>query len=227
MVDTPTLNRLRKLSEDVIEVFDKSMTRFENEKHVHEFEGWTDIFWKSDKVRKAHLKIIEPIEGKPNLWLIHINVFPNTNKNFPILGLDVVSNPNKVSGSFFDFSPVSDDVHPMIETFGGATKNLVWKKERELPDWAQKIFSPYMVAAGGIKDEEELEQFCDISLKLIQYYMRSINSFESNIMNYTMQHNNYCYNQKKNKQLWNSLSAMKLEQDKIDQYVNNVLFEEI
>ena len=226
MFDTPILNRLRKLAEDITAIFDKRMERYDNPKHIHEFEGWTDTFWKSDTIRKCHLKIIEPIEGKPKLWLMHINIFPNTNECLPILGLDVVSGPNKISGSFFDFSPVTDETNPMVQTFAAATSNLVWKKERELPPWAQEIFSPHMVAAGNVR-EEETEQFCETALNLIQYYVMSMYSSDSKAYDTKAAHNKYCINQKKNQQLWSSLRAMKLDSDKIDQYVNNVLFEEI
>ena len=83
-----------------------------------------------------------------------------------------------------------------------------------------------MVAAGNVR-EEETEQFCDTALKLIQYYVMSMYSFDSKAYDSKDAHNKYCINQKKNQQLWNSLKAMKLDSDKIDQYVNNVLFEEI
>lgn len=228
-MDTPLLNTLRELSDKIIALFDRHLDRFDNERHINEFEGWTDLFWQSDSIRKAHLKIIEPIEGKPKLWLIHINIFPSNLLHYPILGLDVVAGPNKISGSFFDFSPVSDETHPIITTFGLATRDLVWKKERELPDWALEIFSPYMVAAGNVREGEETEQFCDVALKLISYYLEQIQheNFWANGGDHLDWHNNYCINQKKNKQLWNSLRAMNLDEDKINQYVNDVLFEEL
>tara|TARA_Y100000389_G_scaffold72636_1_gene69376 strand:- start:1990 stop:2694 length:705 start_codon:yes stop_codon:yes gene_type:complete len=228
-MDTPLLNTLRELSDKIINLFDSHLDRFDNERHINEFEGWTDLFWTSGPIRKAHLKIIEPIEGKPKLWLIHINIFPSNLMHYPILGLDVVAGPNKISGSFFDFSPVSDETHPIITTFGLATRDLVWKKERELPDWAKEIFSPYMVAAGNVREGEETEQFCEVALKLIAYYLQQIEheNFWANGGDHIHWHNNYCINQKKNKQLWNSLRAMNLDEDKINQYVNDVLFEEL
>jgi hypothetical protein len=228
-MDTPLLNRLRELSADIIKLFDNHLESFDNEKHVNEFEGWTDLFWRSDSIRKAHLKIIEPLPGKPKLWLIHINVFPDASLHYPILGLDVVAGPNKISGSFFDFSPVSHDTHPIVTTFGLATRDLVWKKERELPDWAKEIFSPHMVAAGNIREGEETEQFCEHALKLISYYLSEVQhgALWKNGVDHLDWHNNYCVNQKKNKQLWNSLRAMNLDEGKIEQYVNDVLFEEI
>jgi|GEM_PF-456193 len=228
IMDTPLLNRLRKLSTDIIEIFDKHMERFDNEKHIHEFEGWTDLFWQSGPVRKAHLKIIEPIEGKPKLWLMHINIFPGTSFHYPILGLDVVAGPNKISGSFFDFSPVSDETHPIITTFGLATRDLEWKTERELPEWAKEIFSPHMVAAGNVREGEETEQFCDTAIRLIHYYLEQIEHQQFWLGEDRMEsHNRYCINQKKNQQLWNSLKAMKLGEEEIKQYVEDVLFEEV
>jgi hypothetical protein len=106
-MDSVIWNRLRLLATEIEEVFDKHLVRYENPKLTRHFDGWSDKFWKSDSIRKAHLKIIEPgTEGNRKLWLLHINVFPQPWMDLPILGFDVVSGPNKISGSCIDYSPV-------------------------------------------------------------------------------------------------------------------------
>jgi hypothetical protein len=64
---------------------------------------------------------------------------------------------------------------------------------------------------------------------LISYYLSEVQhgALWKNGVDHLDWHNNYCVNQKKNKQLWNSLRAMNLDEGKIEQYVNDVLFEEI
>lgn len=229
MTDTSLFNRLNTLYRDIKDRFDAHLTPYENEKHVHEFEGWTDSFWKSESIRKCHLKVIEPAGKNKKLWLMHINVFPQVNRNLPILGLDVVATENKISGCFFDFSPLCGGEHPYMNVFEAMTSRLSWNRPRELPPWAKEIFSRNMIAAGSVREGEEAEQLCDASLKLIDFYLAYVNddAFLNENLDTTKAQNNYCKNQKMNKQLYNSLSAMGIESEKITQYVENVLFEEM
>ena len=49
-------------------------------------------------------------------------------------------------------------LHPMIEYFGEEVGRYEWNKKRKLPEWAERIFSEHMVAAGNVSDESELKQ---------------------------------------------------------------------
>jgi len=227
-MDSVIWDECRKLSSGIKSLFDRDLTSFTNKKLTREFEGWTDLFWSSDTVRKAHLKIIEPTPNNPKLWLMHVNVFPHENVNIPILGFDVVAGPNKISGSFFDFSPVSTTSHPYNLFFEGLTSNLSWKKERELPEWAKEIFSPHIVAAGNIQEEAELKQFVHIGLAGVEFYLRGINElFYKTDESHLDMHNKYCKNQKMNVQLHKSILSMGISEEDKDDYINNVLFEEL
>lgn len=229
LIQTPLLNQLRKLSQDIEKEFDSHLHKFENSKHVHRFEGWQDYFWSSDKIRKCHLKTIEPSKNTTNLWLMHINIFPQINVDLPILGLDIVSSPTKISGSFIDFSPVLNHEHPYMKTFREMTEKLVWKKERELPDWAKEIFSPYIVAAGSVRNGTESDQLQEIALKLIRLYLKGLDNplLIKEELNTTQIQNKYCKNQKTNKQLHNAILAMGINEEYKNQYIEDVLFEEI
>ena len=229
VLNTPLLNQLRQLDLDIRKEFDSYLTPFYNRKHIHHFEGWADYFWSSDKIRKCHLKTIEPSKNTTNLWLMHINIFPQVNVDLPILGLDIVSSPTKISGSFIDFSPVLGNDHPYIEQFREMTKDLVWKKERELPDWAKEIFSPYIVAAGSVRNGAESDQLQEIALKVIRLYLNGLNDplLIREDFNTTEIQNKYCRNQKTNKQLHNAILAMGISEEDKNQYIENVLFEEI
>ena len=189
-----------------------------------DFKGWKDQYWQSTEIRKCHLKTIDNRDTQ-KLWLMHINIYPHTNINLPILGFDIVAGPNKITGSFFDYSPV--DKHPYMDYFYSVVKDISWNKPRELPDWAQQIFSKDMIAAGNIRTEEEIEQLCNVCFKLVQYYVENLNNANSIAGDYKDKHNFYCKQQKLNPHLHRSIISMGISEEDKDRYVNRVLFEEI
>jgi len=219
--------KLNNYSKAITKKFDEHLTRFDNPKYDMKFDGWTDLFWSSDKIQKCHLKTIKPVDGK-GLWLMHINIFPKENIELPILGFDIVAGPNKITGSFMDFSPLHGFPHPYHEYMEIATKELEWNKPRELPDWAQQIFSSNMIAAGNIKDDLEVDQLIEVTTDLVDFYLDNLenNAFKSARQTKDIL-NNYCINQKKNHHLHRSILAMGISEEDKDRYVNNVLFEEI
>ena len=231
IVDSELFDQLRKLAYTLIEEFDNSMERVENPNHTADLEGWKDYFWKSDTIRKAHLKTIEPV-GNNKLWLMHINFFPREHVNLPIFGFDIVANPNKVSGCFCDYSPIDilqNDKHPYMIKFRTATENLEWKKERIMPDWALEIFSENIVGAGAIRSGEETEQLVNMALELSRFYTMEMDNpqYTKRWINTLEAQNKYCEKQKLNRMLHSSILAMGISEERKNQYVENVLFEEI
>lgn len=230
VVDSELFDTLRKLAATLIEEFDGAMDRVENPNHIADLPGWKDYFWESKSIRKAHLKTIEPV-GNNKLWLMHINIFPHFDVDLPIFGLDIVANPKKVSGCFCDYSPINKaqtSNHPYMIKFRTMTNDYKWKKARVMPDWALEIFSPDIVGAGAIKEGDETAQLVDMALQLSRFYctemenpiyLDSIDSIEAQ--------NKYCKNQKLNRMLHSSILAMGIPEERKDQYVNNVLFEEV
>jgi hypothetical protein len=214
--------KLIELSERIEDTFDKHFIRYPIQEDIT-FDGWKDTYWKSENIRKCHLKTIDNRETQ-KLWLMHINIFPNTNINLPILGFDVVAGQNKITGSFFDFSPVDD--HKYMDYYIKTTSNLEWNKPRELPDWAQSIFSPNIIAAGNIRTEEEINQLTETCFHLIEYYVSNIGKYEV-FGDYTEKHNKYCQQQKLNPHLHKSILAMGISEEDKGRYINRVLFEEI
>jgi len=228
IVESELFDKLRELAGDLVSLFDTKMTRVDNPNHTADLEGWTDWFWESDSIRKGHLKIIEPV-GKNKLWLMHINLFPNFNANLPIFGLDIVANPKKISGCFCDYSPLNDDNTVFSDKFRLETKDLSWTRAREMPDWAQEIFSKDIVGAGSIREGEETEQLCNMAWKLAQFYTMEMDNpvHKKGWRNTLVQQNKYCHNQKLNKMLHGSILAMGISAERKNQYVENVLFEEV
>jgi len=226
---TSLWNRLNNYATQISNKFDEYFIKYDNPKYDDslKFSGWKDDFWYSDKIQKAHLKTITPQDGK-GLWLMHINVFPKPGIELPILGFDIVAGPKKITGSFMDYSPLHGFPHPYNEYMENITKNVKWIKARELPNWAQEIFSSNMIAVGNINTEEELNLFIDITYHLTDYYLENLekNSWD-NGRDTTPLLNRYCINQKKNPHLHRSILAMGISEENKDRYVNDVLFEEI
>jgi hypothetical protein len=217
-------NQLIKLSEEIEQIFDTHLTQYPIDEPIG-FDGWKDTYWKSDQIRKCHLKTIDNRETQ-RLWLMHINIFPKTTSNLPILGFDIVAGQSKITGSFFDFSPVCND-HPFHDHFEAKVKNLEWNKPRELPDWAKAIFSKNMIAVGNLRSSEEIQQLSDVCLDLIQYYLENAGKFEVNAGDFKLNQNYYCSQQKLNPHLHRSILAMGISEQDKNRYVEKVLFEEV
>jgi hypothetical protein len=217
-------NPLIELSEEIKKRFDKHLNKSRTE---HFFNDWEDTFWESDIIRKCHLKTIDNRETQKT-WLLHVNIFPNIQYDFPILGFDIVAGKNKITGSFFDYSPVNKN-HEYMSFFNNTTKQLEWNKPRELPDWAKEIFSNNMIAVGNLKDEAEISQLCDVSSKLINYYLDNLEEYAILYDTETIKniHNKYCVNQKKNPHLHRSILSMGISESEKDEYVSKHLFQEI
>ena len=224
----PLWDRLNNYADHIAKSFDEYFIEYENEAmNGLQFKDWTDRFWRSDNIQKAHLKTIVPNDGK-GLWLMHVNVFPKVGIELPILGFDIVAGPKKITGSFMDFSPLHGFPHPYHDYMEKRVANLEWNKPRELPPWAKEIFSSDMLAVGNINTDAELDQFIEVTSDLVEYYLMNMktNQFESN-RDTTVLLNKYCQNQKMNPHLHRSILAMGISPAHKDAYVNNVLFEEI
>lgn len=217
-------NSLIDLSERIETLFDEQLVRYPIREPI-DFSGWRDIYWESGHIRKCHLKIIDN-RNSQKLWLMHVNIFPKTTSNLPILGFDIVSGPSKITGSFFDFSPVCDS-HEYHNHFANTVQDLTWNKPRDLPDWAKQIFSNNMIAAGNIRTQEEIQQLSDVCFGLIEFYLTHTKEFEIISGDFKSQHNRYCSQQKLNPHLHRSILAMGISEEAKNRYIDNVLFEEI
>jgi hypothetical protein len=127
--------------------------------------GWINKVWMSSRYRRAHIDVVDARETK-GLWMMHCCIFPHTHNPAPIFGFDVIAGKNKITGCFIDYSPAGDAEHPMIEYFGEEVAQYDWNKKRKLPEWAERIFSEHMVAAGNVSDETELTQITNLAHKL-------------------------------------------------------------
>lgn len=186
--------------------------------------SWTNKIFTSSSVRRAHLDCID-VTATKKLYMMHLCIFPQVNLSSPIYGFDIIAGPNKVTGAFLDFSPVAKD-HPLSIWYEDFVKDLTWSKPRQLPDWARRIFSNSMIAAGNINTLEELDIILELSLTMLNKYLDLVGSVVT-VENYTDRQNYYCQQQKHNPHTPRVLQSIGFDKDMIYDFIHNCLFPEI
>ena len=187
---------------------------------------WKDRIYHSHQFRRAHLNIVDARDTL-KIWMMHFTIFPQTNDPSPIFGLDIVAGANRISGAFHDFSKAGDPNHFMMEEFARRVKDLTWKKERDLPDWAQHIFSDSMVAAGAMDNEAEINQLISVSLSNLDYYLEHVGETQNDDSNFYMAQNHYCYWQKQNPHNASIMKRLGLSEEDATKFVAEVMFPEL
>jgi len=202
-----------------VEAFEPGMDRFNQ-------PGWVNRVWTSDNYRRAHVDVVDARESK-GLWMMHCCVFPHIHNPAPIFGFDVVAGKNKITGCFYDFSPSTDKQHSLLDWFADEVAKLDWRKERPLPDWAQRIFSKNMVAAGNVQDEAELEQIIAMAKTGVTTYLDSVGETNRSVADSTFEQNYYAQNQKQNPHTPKVMVSLGLSEDDVKVFIQDCLFPEI
>ena len=217
------LDKAIACSEEILKLFQETgeeLTDTEGKKFPfidHEFQ--------SRRYRKAHLSIVDARETN-KLWFMHCTVFPHYNDPSPIFGFDIICGPSRVSGAFLDLSPAGDTEHHILRAFDRRVESMKWKKERVLPEWAQAIFSPAMVAIGAV-GEEELDTFIKLGLDTLYMYVAEVGNTQQDITNYVDAQNRYCYYQKQNPHTPRIMSSLGLSPEQVKDFSHKVLFPEL
>lgn len=188
--------------------------------------GWVNMVWESDTYRRAHIDVVDARETK-GLWMMHCCVFPHTDNPAPIFGFDVVAGKNKITGCFHDFSPAGDPNHPLIEWFGNEVSRYEWNKKRELPDWAKRIFTEHMIAAGNVQEEHELIQILGMARKTLDHYLENVGETRGKATSTKDQQNFYAQNQKMNPHTPKVMTSLGLNEEDVRIFVQECLFPEI
>jgi hypothetical protein len=219
----------------LIEIQDKLIESFDaTGEEVHEpgmdrfnQPGWVNRVWTGDKYRRAHIDVVDARESK-GLWMMHCCIFPHLHNNGPIFGLDVIAGKSKITGFFHDYSPSIEPKHDMIEAFGYEVDNLEWRKARELPEWAQAIFTEHMVAAGNVQKKEELAQIVELSFSSIDGYLADIEEFNfaGGRDEILAAQNRYAYYQKQNPHTPRTMTSLGLDEEEVKLFINECLFPE-
>lgn len=188
--------------------------------------GWINRVWTSKLYRRAHIDIIDVRDTK-GMWMMHCCIFPHVHNPAPIFGFDVIAGKNKITGCFHDFSPAGRINHKMINWFSRQVATLEWRKERELPDWAQRIFSPNIIAVANIQQEEEMDQIVNTAQTNIDYYLEQIGHSNYTTKDTTAHQNFYLQNQKLNPHNPRVMANLGLEEKFIHRFINECMFPEI
>lgn len=209
----------KSFSETGLEIYEPGMERFNQ-------PGWINKVWSSNRYRRAHVDVVDARDSK-GLWMMHCCVFPHTHNPAPIFGFDVIAGKNKITGCFIDYSPTVDRSHPMINYFAEEVSRYEWIRKRELPDWAQRIFSPYMVAAGNVNNEQELSQIASLAQILVNHYLETVGETNNKVADTTFEQNFYAQNQKMNPHTPKVMTSLGLSEDDVRVFIQDCLFPEI
>ena len=219
-----TLIEIQNLLEDSFnatgrEIQEAGMDRFNQ-------PGWVNRVWTSSTYRRAHIDVVDARESR-GLWMMHCCIFPHTHNPAPIYGFDVIAGKNKITGCFHDFSPAGDDEHNLIDWFAEETQKLQWNKTRKLPDWAERIFTPCMIAAGNVSDETELGQIVDLVKLTTSVYLKHVGDTNHTAQNTTESQNYYAQNQKLNPHTPKVMASLGLDEEDVRVFIQECLFPEI
>ena len=187
---------------------------------------WHNQLWSGARYRRAHIEIVDNRESH-GIYILHCTVFPHFNDPSPIFGFDAVCGENKITGAFCDFSPAGDSDHLMLHWFAKEVLYYDWKRTRDLPEWAQRIFSPNMMAAGNVHVGEELDNVCELATRTLDYYLKNVGDTQQDAADFHMAQNRYCRYQKQNPHVIKSMVRMGVEEAKMQRFVNEVLFPEV
>lgn len=209
----------KEFSKTGTEVNEAGMDRFNQ-------PGWINRVWSSENYRRAHIDVVDARDTK-GLWMMHCCVFPHTHNSAPIFGFDVIAGKNKITGCFIDYSPTTDRNHPMLAYFANEVSKYKWIKQRELPEWAQRIFSAHMVAAGNVSDETELEQIEGLANVLVNQYLKTVGGTNYSTLDSTFEQNYYAQNQKQNPHTPKVMASLGLNEDDVRAFIQECLFPEI
>lgn len=188
--------------------------------------GWVNRVWSGDLYRRAHIDVVDARETK-GLWMMHCCVFPHLHNPAPIFGFDVVAGKNKITGCFYDYSPAGDSEHPMLDWFADEAQRLEWNKTRKLPDWAERIFSTSMIAAGNVSKEEELEQIFAMARHGVDHYLSTVGETNNTAVSTKEAQNYYAQNQKMNPHTPKVMVSLGLSEDDVQHFIHECLFPEI
>jgi len=220
-------NTLIQCKDEIIDIFEEYAEEIE-EPGLNYFnqpdDGWINRVWANKSVRRAHIDVVDARESK-GLWMMHVCCFPVLTNDGPIYGFDVIAGKNKITGAFHDFSPSATIDHPMIEGYKEAVADFVPEKKRELPEWAQNIFTGSMIAAGNVK-QEEAEQIVKIAVDNLRSYFKEIPEYTGfgDQQLVIASQNYYCYNQQQNPHTPKVMKSLGLNEADVDKFCTDMLF---
>ena len=222
-------DKLIECKEEILNIFDANGTEYDEPGLAHfNNELWINRVWQNEHVRRAHIDVVDARDTK-GLWMMHVCVFPVLSNDGPIYGFDVISGKKKMTGAFHDFSRSSGGVnHPMINGYMEAVQDFVPEKRRPLPEWATNIFTPSMIAASNVR-EEEATVIIQLALDNLETYFDSIGQYsgEGERELTIASQNYYCHNQQQNPHTPRVMKSLGLNEADVDKFCTDMLFPKI
>lgn len=218
-------DKMIPLSQNILETLEQS-TDDELKYTAESGNGylWENYIFTSRNYRRAHVEIVDAREAK-KIWVMHMTIFPELDDPSPIFGFDVVCGANKITGAFHDFSKNGNC--PVYVWFIDRSSKLEWNKPRVLPDWATQIFSPGMIAAGNISEEEELDKLADLAIESLDVYLYNVGCVKKTGESYKENYNNYCKYQKMNPHTPAMMINLGIDETVFRNFMDEILFPEI
>jgi|TARA_Y100000389_G_C17390388_1_gene479545 phycocyanobilin:ferredoxin oxidoreductase len=223
-------NKLIDCQNQIIDLLDSNANEY-IEVGLGQFnrDNWVNRTWVNSHIRRAHIDVVDARDTK-GLWMMHVCMFPITNNSGPIYGFDVIAGKNKITGAFHDFSETSGGIdHPMIQGFEESVRDYIPTKKRVLPEWASNIFTPWMISASNVSNEEEVDQIINIVLSNTRYYLEEIPKYSiyQDVLDidYTKKmHNYYCTNQQMNPHTPAVMKSLGLPETDVEIFCRDLLF---
>ena len=209
----------------LVELFEQVFNKSGKELKVNSTArvGWSSRTWVSDLYRRADLSVVE----SKGLWMMHSCIFPHIHNDAPIFGFDIFAGKNKITGCFHDFSPINGYTHVLNTWFTEQTKDFLWKRSRELPEWALQIFSNSIVAVGNVQDIDEISKIIQMAKLHLNHYVNHVGDTNHLSNDNTKYQNFYCRQQKQNPHNPRVLCSLGLTLEEANDFINNQLFPEI
>jgi len=224
-------NKLITCQNDIIKIFEDTCSEYE-EPGLDAFNqpdsGWVNRVFANKSVRRAHIDVVDARDTR-GLWMMHVCVFPILTNPSPIYGFDVIAGKNKMTGAFHDFSPSAYALHPMLNLYFDSVRDFVPNKQRELPDWAKRIFTDKMLAAGNVNTDEEAQQIIDIAVANLRMYMEEVGKYDNYLEGdgVKVAQNHYCNHQKQNPHTPKVMKSLGLDEAMVDTFCKDMLFPNI
>lgn len=181
-------------------------------------DEWVNRFYKNPIYRHAHLEYYKTNK----ICVLHSNTFLNPFIDVPIMGFDAIALGDKITGLFFDFTPISEQEY-MLRSFLLELKETFKSPQRPLPEWAT-FFSRDFYCIAPL--EEEIDKIFEKINEAIKYYLEFININNFGYLKNIKKQNEYCIGQKKNEKTFNALAA-EIGKDNAQLFLDKYLFPEI
>jgi hypothetical protein len=186
---------------------------------------WYNKIYTGKTYRRAHVEIVDKREDF-KILILHCTIFPHYTDPSPIWGFDAVCGANKITGAFHDVSSGGIPNHFMVEWFAEQSQALTWNKKRELPEWAAEIFSPYIIAAGNVSEDAELDMLTTLALTSLDYYLENVGKTAQDEIDYYPVQLKYNQNNKLNPHVKRSMISMGVPEPVITKFIDEVLYPE-